>query len=61
MVMKTGNHIFSLTRRRFLGLLGTLGTVLSWPVRGSREARLSRHEASFYRKGNRDDARTWHP
>lgn len=53
--MKTTQHSFSRTRRRFMALLGALGTMLTWPVRGSSDSRLSRHEASFYRKGRHDN------
>ena len=54
--MKTTNNIFHQTRRRFLGMLGALGTMLSWPASASRKSRLSRHEASFYRKGRHQDS-----
>ena len=49
--MKETNHIFHQTRRRFLGMLGALGTLLSWPASASRKSKLSGREASFYRKG----------
>jgi hypothetical protein len=49
--MKETMPVFSRTRRRFLTLLGMLGTMLAWPARGSSNSRLSRREASFYRKG----------
>lgn len=49
--MKETKSVFSRTRRRFLTLLGMLGTVLAWPAWGNDQSRLSRHEASFYRKG----------
>jgi len=53
--MKESKHILSRTRRRFLAMLGVLGTMLALPVRGSSKSRLSRHEASFYRKGRHDN------
>jgi len=53
--MKSANSLFHHTRRRFLGMLGALGTVISWPATASRKSRLSRHEASFYRKGRHHD------
>jgi hypothetical protein len=53
--MKAGNTIFQQTRRRFLGMFGAFVTLLALPVWGSRESRLSRHEASFYRKGRQHD------
>jgi len=49
--MKEAKSIFYQTRRRFLGMLGALGAMVSLPALGSRKCRLSRHEASFYRKG----------
>jgi hypothetical protein len=49
--MKENSPVFSRTRRRFLTLLGVLGTMLAWPARGYSNSRLSRREASFYRKG----------
>jgi hypothetical protein len=49
--MKETNPVFSRTRRRFLTLLGVLGTMFAWPSHGSDKSRLSRQEASFYRKG----------
>ncbi len=55
--MKENNNIFHHTRRRFLGMLGALGTLLSWPAASaSRKSKLSGREASFYRKGRRDSA-----
>lgn len=54
--MKTANKLFHHTRRRFLGMLGALGTVLCWPATASRKSMLSRHEASFYRKGRHQDS-----
>jgi len=52
--MKHANSNFYQTRRRFLSMLGAVGTMLlPWPVSGKRGARLSRHEASFYRKRRR--------
>jgi hypothetical protein len=53
--MKETKHIFSQTRRRFLAMLGVLGTMLAWPARGNAKSRLSRHEASYYRKGRNDN------
>lgn len=52
--MNDNNDLFTQTRRRFLSMLGALGTLLSWPAWGSHGYRLSRHEASFYRKGRRN-------
>jgi hypothetical protein len=54
--MNDTNYLFTQTRRRFLSMLGALGTILSWPALGSREFRLSRHEASFYRKGRHNNS-----
>ena len=54
--MKTANKLFHHTRRRFLGMLGVLGTLLSWPASANRNSKLSRREASFYRKGRHHDA-----
>jgi hypothetical protein len=54
--MNDTNHIFTQSRRRFLGMLCALGTLLSWPARGRSEYRLSRHEASYYRKGRRNNS-----
>ncbi len=51
LAMKETKHIFSQTRRRFLTMLGVLGTMLAWPEWGSSKSRLSRQEAAFYRKG----------
>jgi len=53
--MKETKHMISQTRRRFLSMLGVLGAMLAWPARGSNRSRLSRHEASFYRKGRHDN------
>lgn len=53
--MKESNRIFSKTRRRFLAMLGVLATMLAWPARGNGKYRLSRHEASFYRKGRNEN------
>jgi len=53
--MKESKNILSRNRRRFLTMLGVLGTMLAWPVRGGSKSRLSRHEAAFYRKGRHDN------
>ena len=55
LAMKETKHMISQTRRRFLTMLGVLGAMLAWPVRGGSRPRLSRHEASFYRKGRHDN------
>ncbi len=52
--MNETNCLFTQTRRRFLSMLGALGTLLAWPAWGNREYKLSRHEASFYHKGRRN-------
>jgi hypothetical protein len=49
--MKETKPVFFRTRRRFMVMLGMLGTLLAWPAWGKDQSRLSRHEASFYRKG----------
>lgn len=49
--MKKLNSIFVRGRRRFLGLIAALGAMASWSAMASRKHRLSRHEASYYRKG----------
>ena len=54
--MNDNNNLFTQTRRRFLFMLGALGTMFTWPAWGCRESRLSRHEASFYRKGRRNNS-----
>ena len=52
--MKQANNMFYQTRRRFLGMLGTVGTMLlPWPVSGRSRSTLSRHEASYYHKRRR--------
>jgi len=59
--MNTASKLFHHTRRRFLGMLGAMGTLLPWPASASRKSRLSRHEASFYRKAPRPGAGTEKP
>ena len=52
--MTRTHHLLYQTRRGFLGMLGALGALLSWPVLGRPpKSRLSGHEAAFYRKGGR--------
>ena len=52
--MTRTHEAFKQTRRRFLGILGALGALLSWPVLGRPpKSRLSGREAAFYRKGGR--------
>jgi hypothetical protein len=52
--MTRTHHLLYQTRRRFLGMLGGLGALLSWPVLGRPpKSRLSGREAAFYRKGRR--------
>ena len=47
---KSGGICYA-TRRRFLGLLAALGTLMPWSVRGEAKSGLSKREAAFYRKG----------
>lgn len=52
--MTCTHKVFYQTRRRFLGMLGGVGALLSWPVLGRpAKPRLSGREAAFYRKGGR--------
>lgn len=54
--MTRTHDLLQQTRRRFIGVLGALGALLSWPALGHpAKSRLSRHEAAFYRKGQRRD------
>jgi uncharacterized membrane protein len=53
--MNETKHMILQTRRRFLTMLVVLGAMLAWPVRRSSRSRLSRHEASFYRKRRHDN------
>lgn len=52
--MTCTHKVFYQTRRRFLGMLGGVGALLSWPVLGRpAKPRLCGREAAFYRKGGR--------
>jgi hypothetical protein len=54
--MTRTHQLLNQTRRSFLGVLGALGALLSWPALGRPpRSRLSGHEAAFYRKGQRRD------
>ena len=48
--MKQTSTLFEPTRRRFLAVLAAIGSLFSWPVIGKADSKLSKKEASFYRK-----------